>query len=294
MQHFLLFFWILAFSIGLSSLGMTLIQWLRNRDLESRDHFFVLVSFTLMVLALTIMNYLSMNGITGVPALLSDLFSYLAMGYLSFQLVDFANAMTLHRHRGGIRILMAASVPVMILPAVLSLFYRALRPLALLAFLMLGLSIAYIVYHAVFTKKKKVLFSREMALTINIASLICFPGFILVDVFYEWIPFIRNNIPRGFYSMPLFYLIWSVMNLRDQFLYHNRPPSVDTIPPEWELSPRERDVLALLLKGRTYGEIGEALYISLSTVKTHVERVYRKSGTTSKMELLMKFNHRNS
>jgi DNA-binding CsgD family transcriptional regulator len=290
MRHFLLFFWIFSFSVGLSSLGMTLIQWLRNRDLESKDHFFVLLSFTLMVLALTIMNYCAMNNIKGAAGLLSDLFSYLALGYLSYQLVDFANAMATLKHRNKIRLILASVIPLMILPAVLSLFYPALRAWALLAFLMLGLSIAYIVFHAVFTKNKKVLFSREMALTITIASVVCFPGFILVDVFYDWIPVVRNNIPRGFYSMPLFYLVWSLMNLRDQFLYHNRPPTPETIPPEWELSPRERDVLALLLKGRTYGEIGEALYISLSTVKTHVERIYRKSGTTGKMELLMKYN----
>lgn len=51
------------------------------------------------------------------------------------------------------------------------------------------------------------------------------------------------------------------------------------------LSPREREVAELLLEGLTYQEIGERLFISLATVKTHVERIYKKTGTGNKMEL---------
>jgi DNA-binding CsgD family transcriptional regulator len=56
------------------------------------------------------------------------------------------------------------------------------------------------------------------------------------------------------------------------------------------ISPREEDVVRLLLLGLSYKEIAEKLFISLPTVQTHVTRIYQKAGVNSKMELLRLFN----
>lgn len=45
-----------------------------------------------------------------------------------------------------------------------------------------------------------------------------------------------------------------------------------------ELTERERDILHLLASHLTFPEIGEELFISRHTVKTHVSRIYRKLG----------------
>ncbi len=42
------------------------------------------------------------------------------------------------------------------------------------------------------------------------------------------------------------------------------------------LTPREVEVLGLLVVGKTNRQIAQEMYISLSTVKTHVERIIRK------------------
>ena len=44
----------------------------------------------------------------------------------------------------------------------------------------------------------------------------------------------------------------------------------------------------LLLQGKRYDEIGEALFISKATVKTYIFRVYQKAGVNSKMQLVNK------
>lgn len=52
------------------------------------------------------------------------------------------------------------------------------------------------------------------------------------------------------------------------------------------LTPREKDVYYPLLKGRSNKAIQEALYISTSTVKTHIASIYRKTGISSKQQLI--------
>jgi len=51
------------------------------------------------------------------------------------------------------------------------------------------------------------------------------------------------------------------------------------------LSPRERQIAVMLAEGRSYKEIGAALFVSLSTVQTHVTRIYAKLEVGSKTEL---------
>jgi DNA-binding CsgD family transcriptional regulator len=53
---------------------------------------------------------------------------------------------------------------------------------------------------------------------------------------------------------------------------------------DFGLTPREREVLALLAAGRTNGEIGKALYIGTKTASTHVSAVLRKLGVTNRVE----------
>ncbi|MDF2628758.1 MAG: helix-turn-helix transcriptional regulator [Symbiobacteriaceae bacterium] len=50
------------------------------------------------------------------------------------------------------------------------------------------------------------------------------------------------------------------------------------------LTPREADVLKLLVAGRTNRQIGEELYITEETVKTHVVRILRKLDVTSRTQ----------
>jgi DNA-binding NarL/FixJ family response regulator len=50
------------------------------------------------------------------------------------------------------------------------------------------------------------------------------------------------------------------------------------------LSPREREVLALLADGLSNGEIGARLYLSSSTIKDYVSAVLGKLGTTNRVQ----------
>jgi DNA-binding NarL/FixJ family response regulator len=51
------------------------------------------------------------------------------------------------------------------------------------------------------------------------------------------------------------------------------------------LSPRERDVVRLIVEGRTNDEIGSALSIGVRTVETHLRRVFERFEVASRTEL---------
>lgn len=53
-----------------------------------------------------------------------------------------------------------------------------------------------------------------------------------------------------------------------------------------QLTERESEIAALLLKGRTYKMIADELHLSQNTVKTHIKNIYSKLNIQSKMELV--------
>jgi DNA-binding NarL/FixJ family response regulator len=60
-------------------------------------------------------------------------------------------------------------------------------------------------------------------------------------------------------------------------------------PPEHdpdELTPRESDVLRLIAEGKSNREIARALYVSEATVKTHVNRIFAKTGSRDRSQAI--------
>ena len=58
------------------------------------------------------------------------------------------------------------------------------------------------------------------------------------------------------------------------------------IEPPVHLTPRQRELLALLDKGLTNAEMATALRIAAPTVKTMLERLYRRAAVSNRVELL--------
>jgi two-component system, NarL family, nitrate/nitrite response regulator NarL len=71
-----------------------------------------------------------------------------------------------------------------------------------------------------------------------------------------------------------------LLEVTRRLLAHDRP----TDSPLDRLSPRERQVLALLSRGWDNARIGGDLFISQHTVRTHIQNILEKLGMHSKLE----------
>ncbi|MFL5809575.1 MAG: response regulator [Flavisolibacter sp.] len=61
------------------------------------------------------------------------------------------------------------------------------------------------------------------------------------------------------------------------------PGSID-----YQLSEREKDILALMTHGHNYRSIADKAFISYETVRTHVKRIYKKLHVASRAEAILK------
>jgi DNA-binding NarL/FixJ family response regulator len=61
-----------------------------------------------------------------------------------------------------------------------------------------------------------------------------------------------------------------------------------SIHDDYKLSAREKEVLALIVKGLNHKKISEQLFISYETVRSHVKKIYEKLHVASKVEAVNK------
>jgi len=62
--------------------------------------------------------------------------------------------------------------------------------------------------------------------------------------------------------------------------------NVTVSPQNYNLTPREVEVLELLSTGNTYKQIADRLFVSDKTIKKHIENIYNKLHVNSKMEAI--------
>lgn len=57
---------------------------------------------------------------------------------------------------------------------------------------------------------------------------------------------------------------------------------------QYDLSPREKDVLGCLVNGDSYKMIADHCFISMGTVQSHITNIYKKLQVNSKSEAVAK------
>ncbi len=119
-----------------------------------------------------------------------------------------------------------------------------------------------------------------------LGSVIFFPPIIISDLLL--IPGRFDSRLYNLKATPFFLLYWSSVYFKIMLPGFLSGLRAENKEPDWSrfhLSVREREVAELLIQGLSYRTIGDRLFISPGTVKTHVLVIYRKTGTNSKIQL---------
>jgi DNA-binding NarL/FixJ family response regulator len=78
-----------------------------------------------------------------------------------------------------------------------------------------------------------------------------------------------------------------VLSKMQQVSQHIKPEEA----PDYQLTPREKEVLTCLVNGQSYKMIAADLHISYETVRSHVKKIYEKLHVASLTEVVAKAIH---
>jgi DNA-binding CsgD family transcriptional regulator len=108
--------------------------------------------------------------------------------------------------------------------------------------------------------------------------------------------FLFTHMIKPFNLVILLYFLINVTLMIQVYckpLFEAKPAEhiTDDMLKDYLLTGRERELLQLVLKGRSNQEIAEQLCISNNTVKHHMSSIYKKTETNGRMQLLQKLGN---
>ncbi len=137
------------------------------------------------------------------------------------------------------------------------------------------------------TQPRAMVRHREKAERIfAIAFIILIPLSLMVNYVEGWGP---ARLKIGF-TIPLVFIFLAAHKLWDDLQRLSFFSPATNVKEQnlknYGLTKREQEITMLLVRGTTYKQISEELFIALPTVKTHVTNIYRKCKVKNKVELI--------
>ncbi|MBU8891140.1 MAG: helix-turn-helix transcriptional regulator [Bacteroidales bacterium] len=91
--------------------------------------------------------------------------------------------------------------------------------------------------------------------------------------------------------LPLFWIRFYFIPFTKQNININSENKFKEYCVQFDVSQREKDILKLIIDGKSNKEISNMLFISYSTVKNHVYNLFQKLNISSRFELISNFNN---
>ncbi len=162
------------------------------------------------------------------------------------------------------------------------------------------ISVIILFYHAgiravlILRKKKNLLPSTRTGLAVAVFSLVTYPV-IGIGAPLGWkIPFLNPDLSLWVQSHPVYFIFVNIIFTSFVLQSFRNTKAVYPIPEQnlqlikSRLSSREIEVFNLLIKGLSYKQIAVTLFISLPTVKSHIQHIYTKLEVKRREELFIK------
>lgn len=294
-------FFIINFSLlipGASGLVISILLYLKNKNEVIKTYFWTLLLWTISQLFYHLFYYFNeviyysdillnyvLNDLTFV---FIGLFVYLLMILINM----IFNVKLGKRTIIGLRIaLLVWIIPVTILTYLSPDLFGLWNTIEVIK----GVGLYMMLYFIAFDVNKRLLIIinddvRKIFRWIFILQMVFYPLMIVESVLY-----FERIYPFGISVIALFYAVVNTMWLYFVSRYLHLP-EIKLISEEesnelnnyfiiYKLTKREKEVTKLILNGLSYAQIAGQLFITLETVKSHVNNIYKKSGVGSKIEL---------
>jgi DNA-binding CsgD family transcriptional regulator len=282
MSHFAFLFYILCLVGGFFSIGILIFIYLQKRIKLILDYALLMLSFSALLLSHTLGTYGLINLSVPAPtyilikkiiAIVSGASVFYCMPYFFFRLF-------------GIPFTKKINWFFILLNAVnIACFFYIVTISNMILFSV----VLYCIILSIVKVREMTNFEMKSILKKYLIISAAFVPLIVFDAFLHVFPALERSLPFGIMAFPAYYLTIGAINMLFSLKYYHRlqPPGPTKLNfGKWGITRREEEVIRLLIEGKSYEDIASALTISLSTVKTHTNNIYRKLNIKNKIELV--------
>ncbi len=293
MRHLGLLFYGLSFTSGCVSIGLCLLIYAQHRKAVVRDYALFLTSLALILSALILNLYAQLLGAAPpfVPAASYALDKVGALLFLFTGPFFFHRLLALEVTSGRRVAFLAVAGAAAALALAFPLVRRSVPGFAASLLLMYGMTAYCLVLVAVNLHRVGDATLRGVLRAFLLISLFFFPAMVL-EVLRQRLAFLRLNDLFELFALPGYFFAINVLSVLLCFRYLGQPPFLagrrltDHFTHRFGITPREAEIIALLIRGKSYNDIADDLFISYKTVDNHVQNVYQKTRVRNRLQLL--------
>jgi DNA-binding CsgD family transcriptional regulator len=294
-KHLMFFYLTISYSIGLPSLVVLILAYLKSRWKALNYLTYFLLAKTGTLIALSYLEYQHANVPSGIHSYqLMIFFSLESLVILLIPLL--VNELFAIAHRRQINyifsVLFGIGLALIIVPYFLGLYREATSPGYLQEGILIQGLTSFKIYRVIFWGAYLYGFFvmiREIKIAPDLKKRNLYIYFmaILLGLDFQTIAPVIKTFPENLFFFATGYFFLNILLLKyliNRFFKFSNPTLKE--PLDEMITNREKEILLLLAQGLANKDIGAKLYITESTVKTHVQNIYKKVGVSNRVQLL--------
>ncbi len=286
MQHLEIFLLFLALNMGFSALSLSLLFFIKFKEHRLISFFLFLLSLTLFFITMFLDSYFRLLHLDQSPEWIN--YVGLSGGVLFFLVFPFfiRNLLSLPSNRRFTTL----SWSVFVIALLLSVMYTIQSGNKIwtwsLIVLQMGYSLAGVIYVL-----KKINTLHDIRLQKGIRIFIVISAVYIVWQIADYSLGERLGAGQDLWALPVYYSLLCLLSILFMInmyfqarLLENGVLNQDFIR-SFSISPREQEIISLLVQGKSNKEISELLFISFKTVENHIYNIYQKCEVKNRLEL---------
>ncbi len=299
MFHLSLLFIIIIMITGFVSLSLVSITYLKEKNPLLGYHFRTTLLFTVMVISVVMALYFYFNNLFPQVIKWLSLFANLVYCSIIFRFIILEYPAKIARwHRIADITLKVLIILISIPVIIITLYYEKYIVLTIIIFIILGFLGLIINLFIIFIEKKPAGNKEIFNWSFYTKSIFCiyfisYPVYSIISLIvmkkFDVFLFLEYSFLICLFVYPVVHL-FSITYIFHRLIkpnYQINPVSINSfVIKRFGFSDREAEIAGKLIEGLTYNSIGQSLFISLDTVKTHVKSIYRKTGINKRLDLI--------